>query len=305
MAALFNTSTTKTVIGLDISPHAIYMIEAKGPAHAPQLLRAEQCLIEDTIFSEGVLENPEALSETLQALLATCYGDQVALCLDDQFLTRRIIQLEKNLSEEDLEDNVSFELERSLSFPIEDAYFDFSILKTNSEDDQINDIAVTACRRNLIDKPLGVLEQLGFTVQLVSSLASVLGHFLMGIMQAEQQSTSCALINIDADVIHAVIYQGDQELFTDSLKYEIESVEHSIESLITLAQTEHNDLQLHTLYITGMTLSHHDIETLQQQTQANVITLNPFSHWQQPLPNISQPLDYCLAAALAQEGLRP
>lgn len=304
MAALFNTSTTKTVIGLDISPRGIHLIEAKGKPSAPQLLHAEHCVIENDIFSEGSIEDTEALSQLLQPMLATCYSDQITLCLNDQLITRRIIQLEKNLSEEDLEDNVSFELERSLKFPIEDAYFDFAIVQTNSDDKDQNDIVVTACRRIIIDKPLKVLNTLGFNVCLVSTSASVLGHLLIDILHAEQQSEMCALVNVETDFAHLVICHGEQEIFSDSVRYDLESVEQSIESLITLAQTEHNDLRLHTLYLTGINIMESDIDTLIKHTQANVVTYNPFSFWQDPLPTINKPNNYCLAAALALEGLR-
>lgn len=303
MAAFFNTSTTKTIIGLDISPRAIYMVEAKGKPNTPQLLRANHCIIEDNIFSEGYIQDTEALSALLQPLLASCYSNHIALCLNDQQLTRKIIQLEKNLSEEDLEDNVSFELERSLSFPLEDAYFDFAIVNTNSEDENLDDIIVTACRRKLIDKQTEVLEALGFNICLVSSMTSVLGHFLIETIKAEQQTEICGLVNIDADATHLVICHGEQEIFSDTVKNDNDSTEQGIESLITLAQTEHKDLQLHTLYLTGINVTESGIDSLKQYTQANVITYNPFHLWQHDI-KLAKANNYCVAAALALEGLR-
>lgn len=304
MAAFFNTTKPKTVIGLEISPNAIHMIEAKGKATDPQLVRTGHTHIDETIYMDGVIEDPQTLNQLLEPLLAPCYSDQVALCVEDQHVTTRTVQLENNLSDEDLEDNVGFELERSLPFPLEEAYFDFSIIGVNKEDNKLNDVIVTACRRNAIDPQLEVLNQLGYHTCLVSTASNVLSHLLNDVIQKNKNQHAGALINIEHDTIRLVVCQKERTLFSDIVSYETGAIPQCIDSLLALAQSEITDLNLQSLYITGQQPNAHDLDTLKHEITAEITLLNPLQQWQGGDIKLQHSDQFCLAAALALEGLR-
>jgi Tfp pilus assembly PilM family ATPase len=304
MLSLFKTRAAKTIIGLDISSQVLRLVEAKGKAKSPQLLHVEHIEMTEQVFIDGIVEDSDNFTQVLQSLLMRCYHKDIILSVDNQFITHCKLQLEPGLSAEDIEDNLTLELERRLSYSLDEAYFDYyPTNKPNKKSDDLQEFHVIATRRQIVDSLVSCISNLGYNVKQVSYCSSVLSNFLQTLLSAQQQKTITGLIYKNEHQATIVVCQQQQQLFSDSITTNDDSPEQVIQSLLTLAQTELEPAKIEQLYLSGATsFTACDTASLSTELSIAVAVLNPFTRCKGS-PDTEHPSSYTLAMALAIEGL--
>lgn len=294
---MFKGRSIHSVIGVDLTGSEIRFVEAKGKAVSPQLLHHGSSLVEDQLFLEGVLEDVDGFTRQLEPCLSRCFSKHVILCLPDERIQVLTLSLEQNLSTEDLEDNLSIALERKLNYPLEDAYFDYALLGSNSDDDSLNNYQVIACKSTIVDSLVDGFNRLGYQVQQISYRGSVLTNFLQRLMQKEKITERAALFINTSTFSQLIIADTQQRYFCDTLN--AADATQNLQALLDLAQSELHELNLTTLWTQGIGT----IPTTTLLTNTNIIALD-LSVLYQTQQTLQEPNTYLLALALAQEGLQ-
>lgn len=300
MVALFKRRKNTSIIAIDITPSHIYMIEASGSAEKPRLNYANSCPVEPELFREGIVNDQAMLTEYLQPLLSRCHSDEIILGIDPQWMNIRTIQIDKDITEEDIEENVIIDLERGLNYSVDEAYFDFVIKPNQQENHEYEEVLIYACRKQVTDVITKTLEDMGYKIRIETPETIALANLLQLNLNKEQQEKNCGLFVLTDTDARLITVCNELILFADTINYEVESPEECAESLISLEQAENMEPILECVYLCGAKF---DIPRLEQDLENfKYIELNPFQSWggKKSFDNKEK---YIVAAALALEGL--
>lgn len=143
---------TPPVIGLDISPSAIRMVELGGDEGKMRLERIAIEPLPEGVMDEDSVHDPDALSKAIQ----NCHkklgsrNKRVATCISSQLIATHHLQVPSNLSEQEMEEFVIDEMANKLSFSIEEASIDYQVLE--EIDDETTEVFVAAAHKDRVEE---------------------------------------------------------------------------------------------------------------------------------------------------------
>jgi type IV pilus assembly protein PilM len=208
----------KNLIGLDIDSNQIKLLKidthsspskievfdiAELPANA--VVKSE---IKDTASVATVLKNQIRKTGITQT--------EFALAMPRSSTIIKNITLDGRFSEADMESRVWIEAKNNFPELIGNIYLDFAILGP-TEDPNILDVILVACRKEILNPYLDVLQQAGLTPKIVDVSNFVLERSLALIAKRTPEIKTVALINLDLTlstliVVHEgkLIYSHDE-----------------------------------------------------------------------------------------------
>ena len=147
------------IVGLDIGSSAIKAAEIKRVGTHWHVLHCGFKPLPPGIVVDGQIKESEIAVQAIRELFAESgiTTKRIALSLGGPSVIIKKIQLAV-MTEMELEDQISLEAEEYIPFDIDDVHLDFQIL---SQTDENMDVLLTACKKELVDNHLSVLEAAG------------------------------------------------------------------------------------------------------------------------------------------------
>ena len=130
MSALFNSSKKTPVIGIDLGSGFIKMAQFKNSPKGLELLNFGLLPISEGLIQEGKILRQKEVADGVKELLKfhNFLGNRVVAAVSGQLVLVKELLME-DLPENEMEEAIKWEMEKFLPFPIEQAIFDFQILK--------------------------------------------------------------------------------------------------------------------------------------------------------------------------------
>lgn len=238
----------KDVIGLDIGQSAVKMAELKKAKDGSYKLvnfiaipLSEGCIIEDEIQKED--EIVEAITEGIKRLKTS--REVVSFGLSGPNTVARKLQLAGG-SLEEIEDQVSWESEQYLPFPIEDSTVSFHVFGENEGGGV--DVLVAAAKNDVIQNFKGLIEKTKLRLKIIDlnliAVTNVFEHVMEEKIE-ESEDATWILLDLGAQRSQFVIFRNGAIVFSKEMEIGGSMITEEIQRQMGVNYQEAEDLKTH------------------------------------------------------------
>ncbi len=165
----FTGADTPALVALDISSSRVKLLELAGnPGHYQIKAYANEPLPPQAISDNQIVE-PEAVGQAIKRALerAQSRAKHAAVAVTGSSVISKIIDMPATLSQDEIEQQIGFEANQYIPYPIEEVSLDFQILGPSKHDAEMNTVLLAACRRDNVDARVAAVEIAGLKAHLV------------------------------------------------------------------------------------------------------------------------------------------
>ncbi len=151
---------TKAVIGIDIGSHSIKLVELTGSRNSPKVVAWGVAPLPSGAFAENSIANAELVAETLNSLIikSGAKTDGAAVAVSSSHAITKVLGMPTDLSDIELEEQVSIEALHFIPYPIDEVNLDFEVIGPSTINELENDVLLVACRRSIVDDYIDLVE---------------------------------------------------------------------------------------------------------------------------------------------------
>lgn len=218
MFGLFDVKTTP-LVGIDIGSSSVKVLELsrKGDNYSVERYAIQrlppQAVIENNI--KQIAEVGETIKEAVKR--SGSHRTFAAIAVSGASVITRIIQMNNEYTEEEIEEQIHLEATRYIPYALEEAYYDFEILGPSSKHPQLMDILLAAAKLDVVDTRLEAVEASGLktTIVDVGSLAMERAFEIVAQqMSEEEMRKNVALVDIGSMVTTLYVFKNLQSIYT-------------------------------------------------------------------------------------------
>ena len=162
-------SRSKTLAGLDITTSSIKLIELVpyGRGYRVECYAAEPSP-PNSITDKSIVD-PDAVGEAVRRAIkrSGTNAAEVAIAISGDAAITKVIQMPRNLNENDLEAQVEIQADQYIPFPMEEVSFDFQVIGESASDPDMLDVLLVATRTENVDQRRAAVEAAGLKARVV------------------------------------------------------------------------------------------------------------------------------------------
>ncbi len=168
LAQLFGTKRP-TVVGLDISSTSVKLLEL---GRVGSRYRVEAYAVEplpQEAVSERDIREPEAVGEAIKRVLSRSKSGlkNAAVAVAGSAVITKTIQMDKNLSEDDMENQIQVEADQYIPYPLEEVALDFEVVGESEKAPDKVDVLLAASRSENVYSRVDAVELGGLETKIV------------------------------------------------------------------------------------------------------------------------------------------
>lgn len=237
LMALDISSTRVKLLALSGDPDR-YQIDAYASENLPAGAIADNQVAEPGLVGQAISRAVQRSGTRLR---------QAAVAVSGSAVISKIIDMPGTLSEDEIEQQIGFEADQYIPYPVEEVSLDFQVLGPNEQDAEMNRVLLAACRRDTVEMRLAALEAAGIHTQVVDVEGYALQNacqLLTKQMPNEGVERTVAVVDVGANntvmnVLHNLeaVYAREQTFggrqFIENIQqhYGLESLEDAIAKL--------------------------------------------------------------------------
>ncbi|WP_417697432.1 type IV pilus assembly protein PilM [Psychromonas sp.] len=209
---------SRSVIGIDFGSSSIKAIaiskgqgtyRVDGIAEAP----VAKGLIVDNRFEE--VDKITAILKQIRHSFPSSLKN-VAIAVTGSDVITKVMKMNASLDELDLESRVEIEVENSIPFPLDEIFIDFEVMWPSENDKSLNDILVSAARKERVLSQAQCVDNSGLKTTIVDIASHALARSAEVIMTSDDYNRGVAVVDIGASqMMLNILYQGNV-IFTRS-----------------------------------------------------------------------------------------
>jgi type IV pilus assembly protein PilM len=207
------------LLGIDISSSVVKILELslKNGKHSVEAYSVEPLPLNSVV--EGRIENVEEVSGALKRALkrSGTKAKQAAVAVSANSAITKIISFPSDLSEREMEEQITLEAENYIPYPLEEVRLDFEVLGSSNTDAEAVDVLLAASRRENVDARTEVLELAGLKPKLVDVEAYTIENAFSLIaeqMPNHGQGMTVAVVDVGATVTTLHVLVDGKIVFT-------------------------------------------------------------------------------------------
>lgn len=160
---------SNSLVGLDISTASIKLLELKrsGSQYSVESF-AVIALPPETIVEKSV-NNADELTNAIANIVvqSRTKAKDVAVAVPDSSVITKVLQMDDGLSDSDIENQISFEADKYIPYPLEEVSLDFTVLGENAKRPEMLDVLLVACRSDNVNTRAECITGAGLTPRVV------------------------------------------------------------------------------------------------------------------------------------------
>lgn len=171
-------SNPNALIGIDFGSSAIKAIALSKGKGTFQIDAVAEMQIQQGLIVDQHFEDAGKLTQLIKQLrknFPAAY-QHVAIAVSGTDVITKIIPINANLNELELETQVEIEAENHIPFPLDEIFLDFEIVSPNADNAELNDILVSAARKETVLLQVDCVENAGLNVKVVDVASHVLAR---------------------------------------------------------------------------------------------------------------------------------
>jgi len=162
-------SRSKPLAGLDITTSSIKLIELvpHGRNYRVECYAAEPS--PPNSITEKSIVDADAVGEAVRRAVkrSATKATEVAIAISGDAAITKVIQMPRNLNDNDLEAQVEIQADQYIPFPMEEVSFDFQVIGESPNDSEMVDVLLVASRTENVDQRRAAVEAAGLKARVV------------------------------------------------------------------------------------------------------------------------------------------
>jgi type IV pilus assembly protein PilM len=163
------TSRSKSLAGLDITTSSIKLIELvpQGRGYRVECYAAEPS--PPNSITEKSIVDSDAVGEAVRRAVkrASTKATEVAIAISGDAAITKVIQMPRQLNDNDMEAQVEIQADQYIPFPMEEVSFDFQVIGESPNDPDMVDVLLVATRTENVDQRRAAVEAAGLKAHIV------------------------------------------------------------------------------------------------------------------------------------------
>ena len=162
-------SRSKPLAGLDITTSSIKLIELvpNGRSYRVECYAAEPS--PPNSITEKSIVDADAVGEAVRRAVKRAQSKvtEVAIAISGDAAITKVIQMPRNLNEDEMEQQVEIQADQYIPFPMEEVSFDFQVIGETANDPDMVDVLLVATRTENVDQRRAAVEAAGLKARVV------------------------------------------------------------------------------------------------------------------------------------------
>jgi len=151
--ALFGKKKTNTLLGLDISSTSVKLLEL---SRSNDQLKVEAYAVEPlppNAVVEKNISDVEGVGDAIKRVIARAKpgSKQAALAVAGSAVITKTIEMDAELSDEELENQITVEADQYIPYPLDEVAIDFEVLGLSERNPEQVEVLLAACRRENVE----------------------------------------------------------------------------------------------------------------------------------------------------------
>jgi len=165
----FTGSDTPALVALDISSSRVKLLELSGNPGRYQIKAYANEPLPPQAISDHQIVEPEAVAQVIKRAMerADSKVKHAAVAVTGSNVISKIIDMPATLSPDEIEQQIGFEADQYIPYPIDEVSLDFQIIGPSTHDPEMNSVLLAACRRDNVDARVAAVEMAGLKTHVV------------------------------------------------------------------------------------------------------------------------------------------
>ncbi|WP_116474285.1 type IV pilus assembly protein PilM [Zobellella maritima] len=216
MLSLSKDKNTQWLVGIDFGTSHIKAVALKGRPGHYQLEAIGSVPTPKGSLVDHQIQDAEQIGVALKQLRRQldCRYDKVATAVSGSSVITKVILVPRNLSVEELENQVLAEAEQHIPFPLDEISIDYESLGPDSALPEREDILLSAARTDNIGTRISALEEAGWQTKVVDIGVHALARAVKVCLDMEDPRVRVlALVDIGSECLTFAVMDGDEIIY--------------------------------------------------------------------------------------------
>lgn len=244
----FSLSST-SLAGLHIGASSLKLLSLGKSGDRFQIEQLATTPLPAGAVLEKEIKDGAAVTAALKQLVAQTRGKikNVAIALPDNVVISKVIQMDANLSEMQLENLIQFEAEQHLPHAIDEVNLDFQVLGPSAKNPQLIDVLLVASHKSNVEARLAAITAAGLEVKVidVESYAIERACMLLRDEWPEQGNHQTVAVFVLSSLVSSLIVLHDNNvIFTRSENFGSDQLTKSIQQRYNMSYQDAEQAKL-------------------------------------------------------------
>lgn len=203
------------LVALDISTTRITLLSISGK---PDKYRIDAYAVEPlptAAFDDRQIVDPEIIGATIKQAMkrASCHARKAIVAVSASSVISKVINLPADLSEAEIEEEIRYESDAHIPYPIDEVRLDFQVLGPAEWNPEVQSILLAACRRETVDLYISAVEIAGLETAVVDveayALQNACSLLLNQFASASDTKQTVAVVKLGDHTIINILHDGE------------------------------------------------------------------------------------------------
>ena len=218
MLSKFRKIGPNGVIGIDFGSNSIKAMAISKGQGTYQIDAVAEVAISKGLIVDNRLEDVTKITQVIKQLRKNFPSNykHAAIAVTGTDVITKVMAMSADLNELDLEAQVELEAEHSIPFPLDEIFIDFEIIGANASDKELNDILVSAARKECVLSQVQCVDDSGLKTRIVDIASHALARATELVFAEDDYNKGIAVVDIGASQMMLNILHQGNVIFTRS-----------------------------------------------------------------------------------------
>lgn len=204
--------SSNALIGIDFGSNSIKAVAISKGKGTFQIDAVAEAPIPKGLIVDHHFEDIAKLTQIIKQLrknFPTSYKN-IAMAVSGADVITKVISMNADLNEIELEAQVELEAENTIPFPLDEIYLDFEVIAPNATDKSLNDVLLSAARIETVQAQVDCVEDAGLTTKIVDVASHAESRACELLFDRADYDKGIAIVDIGASqMMLNIVHQGN------------------------------------------------------------------------------------------------
>ena len=207
---------SNALIGIDFGSHSIKALAISKGGGTFQIDAVAEAPIAKGLIVDNHFQDITKLTQVIKQIRKNFPASykNAAIAVTGADVITKVIPMSAGLSDLELEAQVELEAENSIPFPLDEIFLDFEVISPNENNKELNDVLVSAARKETVLSQVDCVEAAGLTTKVVDVASHALARACELLFTREDYDKGIAVVDIGASQMMLNILHQGQVIFS-------------------------------------------------------------------------------------------
>ena len=203
---------SNALIGIDFGSNSIKALAISKGKGTYQIDAVAEANIPKGLIVDSHFENIAKLTEVIKQLRKNFPASykNVAMAVSGADVITKVVAMNASLNELELEAQVEMEAENNIPFPLDEIFIDFEVISPNAADKSLNDILLSAARKETVVAQVDCIEEAGLVAKVVDVASHAQARACEFLFDRADYEKGIAIVDIGASqMMLNIVHQGN------------------------------------------------------------------------------------------------